>query len=75
METDTKNLRQGEANRRKIRFPKICMYADLLHVSRNHLFKVLTGERTSPTLLARYETIRRSRAQRETTATPLPGKN
>lgn len=75
MDTDTKLKRQGDGNRRKVRFPKICMYADLLHVSRNHLFKVLTGERTSPQLLTRYETLRRSRSRREQSASQTPGKN
>jgi hypothetical protein len=41
----------------RIRFPGICADAVVLGVTREHLYRVLTGERRSP-LLGRYRALK-----------------
>jgi hypothetical protein len=43
--------------KRRTRFPGICTDAELLGVSREHLYRVLTGERESKSLLERYRAL------------------
>ncbi|MBQ9727337.1 MAG: hypothetical protein IJV65_07515 [Kiritimatiellae bacterium] len=43
--------------RRRTRFPHIGKAAAQLGVERTHLWRVLTGERKSASLLARYEAL------------------
>lgn len=43
--------------RKRIRFPKIFAHADALGVERSHLYRVLTGQRTSASLKRRYEAL------------------
>ena len=40
--------------RRRVRFPGICTHADLLGVTREHLWQVLSGRRESRRLMKRY---------------------
>jgi hypothetical protein len=58
--TATQNKSKG--NRKKIRFPGIMRDAVLLQVERTHLYRVLTGEKIIPTLLARYRKLKRSQS-------------
>lgn len=48
--------RQHKA-RRRVKFPGIASHAEALGVSRQHLFYVLDGSRTSPALVARYRAL------------------
>ena len=50
--------RESESKRR-VRFPGICEDAFRLGVSREHLYRVLTGERKSKSLLKRYTEMKR----------------
>lgn len=40
-----------------MKFPGIASHAEALGVSRQHLFYVLDGSRTSPALVARYRAL------------------
>lgn len=46
--------------RRRVRFPGINTHAEMLGVSRVHLYFVLIGERRSPKLMDRYRALLRS---------------
>lgn len=45
------------ARARKIRFPGICEHARLLGVTREHLYRVLIGERPGVALMFRYRAL------------------
>jgi hypothetical protein len=55
--------KQKGTAKRYIRFKGIVRDAEILGVSRIHLYRVLTGERRSP-LLARYRDLQRSKEAR-----------
>ncbi len=48
----------AQKSKRFIRFPGICHAAKELGVSRIHLWFLLTGQRTSPGLLRRYQALK-----------------
>lgn len=48
---------KSEKQRRKIRFPGIVAHAEKLGVNRSHLYRVLTGERPSPSLFERFQAL------------------
>lgn len=48
--------RQHKA-RRRVKFPGIASHAEVLGVTRQHLFYVLDGSRHSPQLAARYRAL------------------
>ena len=48
---------KGESKRR-VQFVGICADAVKLGVSREHLYRVLTGQRTSQSLLKRYRELK-----------------
>jgi hypothetical protein len=50
--------RKREPHRGATRFPGICADAAALSISRQHLFQVLTGRRTSDGLRSRYDALR-----------------
>ncbi len=43
--------------RRRVKFPGIATHAEALGVTRQHLFYVLDGSRTSPHLAAKYRAL------------------
>lgn len=43
-------LRQRTTKGKQIRFPGICEFARQMHVGREHVYRVLVGERRSPRL-------------------------
>lgn len=58
--TQAKRLPQHTSKR--VRFPGIMRDAQRLKVSRIHLYLVLTGQRVSHRLLARYQALNKSAA-------------
>jgi hypothetical protein len=52
-------LTEGEPKRRgRVRFPGICEDATRLGITREHLYRVLTGKRKSKSLLKRYTQLK-----------------
>ena len=47
-------------DKRKVRFHEICYHAKQLGVTREHLYRVLTGERHSHSLMLRYEALKKT---------------
>jgi hypothetical protein len=45
--------------KRNVRFPGICAAAKALGVTREHLYRVLTGERHSASLSRRYHSLQK----------------
>lgn len=48
---------KNKTSRREVRFPGIQRHSEALKVSREHLWQVLTGRRTSKRLLQRYREL------------------
>lgn len=60
---ETVKAKKGQQKtRRLIRFPGLMTAADKLGVHRNHLYLVLTGQRTSHRLLRRYQALKKEAA-------------
>lgn len=59
---DDAPLRQRSVRRGKTRFPGLVADAKALGVSRVHLWLVLTGQRQSARLTARYEVLKAEQA-------------
>jgi len=57
--------------KRKVRFPGIVADARALEVRYEHLWRCLTGRRSSPPLLARYQQLK----ERQAAAKPLSVQN
>ena len=47
-----------KSTRKRVRFYGICAAAKALEVERTHLYRVLTGERPSKSLLSRYRALK-----------------
>jgi len=56
MSRATANKAQGQ---RKVKYPNIGMEAELLGVTRQHLWEVLQGNRTSRSLRRRYRALKK----------------
>lgn len=55
---------EGEPKKKRcVRFPGICEDATKLGVSREHLYRVLTGKRISHSLLKRYYRLKQNPGQ------------
>jgi len=57
MKTKNKNKSSSPRRARRVRFAGIGEAAAALGVERTHLWRVLTGQRQSRSLLARYEAL------------------
>jgi hypothetical protein len=53
-----RETKQTGKAKREVRFRGVCKSAQLLGVSRVHLYLVLAGRRTSRRLMQRYEALR-----------------
>jgi len=52
---------EGQSKKKRcVRFPGICEDAATLKVSREHLYRVLTGQRISHSLLKRYRLLKQA---------------
>lgn len=49
----------GSIKKRQVRFPGLINHAAALDVHRNHLYLVLSGKRTSKTLMKRYHELQK----------------
>jgi len=59
--------------KRRVRFPGICAAARELGVTREHLYRVLSGQRVSHSLLRRYHQLKkRARRQKPPAQNPSP---
>jgi hypothetical protein len=53
-----RRVKKGEGKKREVKFIGIVADAKLLGVSREHLYRVLIGQRTSQSLLKRYRELK-----------------
>lgn len=66
---------QTEAGEKKrgrgpTKHPRICAHAEILGVTRTHLWQVLESRRQSPPLIRRFNALRRLETERSRAATP-----
>lgn len=64
-------MKRGTTKRRW-RFRGICADAQALGVGREHLYKVLAGNRPGNSLIARYRALKAAQATTETTKSSAP---